>query len=896
MAEMSSADGVHVLSGTSRGPSVPGGTSPRCDSSLLGPSAPLAVNVAGSQAGQVPNGGTNTSPLGWGSGGVPQGYPGVGPFGPQGPSAVGAGDGAPQGPFLNSSFLPHASAQAPGCGGLVGDAHSGGPTLAAPPMASQSPHLSSQVPSALPQMHSGPAIQSSSVHPANASPPSNLSTAAVGSAAFAQQLAAFSSSVGSGNASHSPLPLSSSPQFLLSQYRPAGGPGGFDPSGAMNARSSGPLQGPPNPQGTAQMFSVVSPPQGGVPLHSMPGGPGPNGSLGPGPSGQQLVPGVVGPGGVGAGPGGSSGAAGTPQGAGTVPGGPAAQQGMQQKVFAGTPCAVPAVSLRQIEISAAPRMCPGTDLWGDERKRRARKHRVVSKSVASSGLEAREKREEADPHKGERGADSEEDEDDRTGGQVVLQWIEKEGLAGLHRLLVDALLMPAPKTTNGSRLVSLAARAAQLPPVPGVIYDPHQYQFLARYFEAEDSTVPITKRFPLRRWGFFKSYRFACDVVQQAAKPGVFEDGEIVPVKEPLPGLDGQGLTGAESPPVEYYALPDCPDVSLPVIKGVSRDKKSRRWAVYYRNQRRYFYDKKEEKPAKEKKEEEATVISPHAGVKEAYEMAVQLRRQQVQEVELLQMYEESNTGASQGDDMTLLLPCYQAVLLSLLHNLEKNIRSGGIDCVLSYLFEEDQEESPALSGQAEEAPTVKAEVEADMLGIGDVEKRGEKKTVTAGGGAAGERKREEPSALHAAEELKALRKVVADCVTSHMVYIESARLAVELHEHLAILRECIQKQVLPSDLSPAARLRLVVKFLELQLGSLRDALVQSGFYRQILMDISKRQRREKREEETGQKRDGRRAGGDAPNNTQPLSGPNHVQRTGDTEMSEAEKGQESAL
>lgn len=84
----------------------------------------------------------------------------------------------------------------------------------------------------------------------------------------------------------------------------------------------------------------------------------------------------------------------------------------------------------------------------------------------------------------------------------------------------------------GSRLVSLAARAAQLPPVPGVVYDAHQYQFLARYYEHKESLTPITKRFPLRRWGFFKSYKFACDVVQQAAKPGVFQEGEIMPVED----------------------------------------------------------------------------------------------------------------------------------------------------------------------------------------------------------------------------------------------------------------------------------------------------------------------------------------------------------------------------
>lgn len=86
--------------------------------------------------------------------------------------------------------------------------------------------------------------------------------------------------------------------------------------------------------------------------------------------------------------------------------------------------------------------------------------------------------------------------------------------------------------SQGSRLIALAARAAQLPPVPGVVYDAHQYQFLARYYETRESLAPITKRFPLRRWGFFKSYKFACDLVQQAARPGVFQEGEIMPVED----------------------------------------------------------------------------------------------------------------------------------------------------------------------------------------------------------------------------------------------------------------------------------------------------------------------------------------------------------------------------
>ena len=87
----------------------------------------------------------------------------------------------------------------------------------------------------------------------------------------------------------------------------------------------------------------------------------------------------------------------------------------------------------------------------------------------------------------------------------------------------------------GSRLTSLASRASQLPPVRGVVYDPHHYQFLARYYETPTSQVPVTKRFPLRRWGFQKSFRFACDAVQQAFKPGEFDESEIAQVEETTP-------------------------------------------------------------------------------------------------------------------------------------------------------------------------------------------------------------------------------------------------------------------------------------------------------------------------------------------------------------------------
>ncbi|CDI76518.1 hypothetical protein, conserved, partial [Eimeria acervulina] len=81
----------------------------------------------------------------------------------------------------------------------------------------------------------------------------------------------------------------------------------------------------------------------------------------------------------------------------------------------------------------------------------------------------------------------------------------------------------------------------------------------------------------------------------------------------------------------EFYALAEAPDLCLPLVKGVSRDKKSKRWAVYYKGQRHYFYDKN------------------CGGCKEAYTLAVHLRRQQVEEVEIIQVYEEQLQQMQQG-------------------------------------------------------------------------------------------------------------------------------------------------------------------------------------------------------------------------------------------------------
>ncbi|PHJ23515.1 ap2 domain transcription factor ap2x-4 [Cystoisospora suis] len=665
--------------------------------------------------------------------------------------------------------------------------------------------------------------------------------------------------------------------------------------------------------------------------------------------------------------------------------------------------------------------------------------------------------------------------------------------------------------SQGSRLIALAARAAQLPPVPGVVYDAHQYQFLARYYEARESTVPITKRFPLRRWGFFKSYKFACDLVQQAARPGVFQEGEIMPVEDlslssssssssgigtasdptgsdQLAGGGGSGSMtdsgGVYTPQhVETYTLPDYPDLSLPVVKGVSRDKKSKRWAVYYKNQRRYFYDKKECTSSSSSSSSlltstptssslsnshpstsinvsssSSSSVSPSIassmsssslssntppmsslangtglGVVEAYESAVQLRRFQVQETELLHMYDESNVNATQGDDMGVLLPCYQAVLVSLLLNLERSVREGSIDFYLARAVgiryeslvkkteikrekkkmkkknktpalskercdRDDHDEKKSLScfGEKKEEEKKKTEVDRENDRVekaseekkendekemrrdekkrkkeeeneNGVKKEEEKKTKENGAkidtgkdsiDEGGEKKKKEEDDQnrektikveekeagdevnrekkigereskgkdllstdmlkkeekdeeaegreHDKEEVKEkencpkqeieedrkvkeeeeeekktekegeekneegnskkdmtseeeedsededeetsllnkFRKRIADCISTHEVYVQSTVLAIELHEHLVIFQECIQKQIFPSSLSSHERVHLILLLLQLQLGSLRDLLIQTGFFKQIFIDAQKRKRK----------------------------------------------------
>ncbi|OEH79825.1 AP2 domain transcription factor ap2x-4 [Cyclospora cayetanensis] len=267
----------------------------------------------------------------------------------------------------------------------------------------------------------------------------------------------------------------------------------------------------------------------------------------------------------------------------------------------------------------------------------------------------------------------------------VAAWLQQEKLQGVYRLLVESLLTPTPKTSAGSRLTSLASRASQLPSVRGVVYDPHHYQFLARFFETETSEAPTTKRFPLRRWGFQKSFRFACDAVQQAFKPGEFEESEIPPVEETIAREPRASCGGASSlstacgpEMVESYVLLEHPELVLPVIKGVSRDKKSRRWAVYYRGQRHYFYDKN------------------CGGCRKAYELAVHLRRQQVEEVEISQVYDEQLQQMQQGPPGTPETrgpcpgPCLRALVAYLLSELSTFLKEKGGEALEAVLESAD--------------------------------------------------------------------------------------------------------------------------------------------------------------------------------------------------------------
>eukprot|EP00920_Eleutheroschizon_duboscqi_P003702 GHVT01008572.1.p1 GENE.GHVT01008572.1~~GHVT01008572.1.p1 ORF type:complete len:421 (+),score=116.88 GHVT01008572.1:85-1263(+) len=65
-----------------------------------------------------------------------------------------------------------------------------------------------------------------------------------------------------------------------------------------------------------------------------------------------------------------------------------------------------------------------------------------------------------------------------------------------------------------------------------------------------------------------------------AAAPALAASGAAAPVD-----------TG-EAGPVCYYPLCEAPNLRLRVYKGVSRDRRSRRWAVYDKGHRHYFYDR----------------------------------------------------------------------------------------------------------------------------------------------------------------------------------------------------------------------------------------------------------------------------------------------------------------
>ncbi|XP_026194540.1 uncharacterized protein LOC34619297 [Cyclospora cayetanensis] len=356
----------------------------------------------------------------------------------------------------------------------------------------------------------------------------------------------------------------------------------------------------------------------------------------------------------------------------------------------------------------------------------------------------------------------------------VAAWLQQEKLQGVYRLLVESLLTPTPKTSAGSRLTSLASRASQLPSVRGVVYDPHHYQFLARFFETETSEAPTTKRFPLRRWGFQKSFRFACDAVQQAFKPGEFEESEIPPVEEtiaPRASCGGASSLSTACGPemVESYVLLEHPELVLPVIKGVSRDKKSRRWAVYYRGQRHYFYDKN------------------CGGCRKAYELAVHLRRQQVEEVEISQVYDEQLQQMQQGPPGTPETrgpcpgPCLRALVAYLLSELSTFLKEKG----------------------------------GEALGV-DPEVAAAASTVAAAHAAA---------AKHAAG-------------TSPIL------------DHIALLRHCITEQKLPSQLQQQQLLLLIKQLLLLQLSSVRDFLLQTGLWRTIANQATAGQQQQQQQQQ----------------------------------------------
>ncbi|KAL8274907.1 hypothetical protein Esti_001196 [Eimeria stiedai] len=367
---------------------------------------------------------------------------------------------------------------------------------------------------------------------------------------------------------------------------------------------------------------------------------------------------------------------------------------------------------------------------------------------------------------------------------AVASWLATERIEGVYKLLVESLLTPTPKTNAGSRLTSLASRASQLPSVQGVVYDPHHYQFLARFYETDKSLVPTTKRFPLRRWGFQKSFRFACDAVSQAWKPGAFDEGEIPPLEETVTrdsqaasssGCGSASVGLCASPDlIESYALLEYPDLVLPVVKGVSRDKKSRRWAVYYRGQRHYFYDKN------------------CGGCRRAYELALQLRRQQVEEVEISQvcddLLQQMQQGATQGGAPEARGPCCGPCLRA----------------VVAYLLS-DFADFVTEKGQ-------------ETLGLG-------------------------------AEDAAA----AAAAAAAHAAAANHAAGVNPVLEHLALLRECIVQRKLPSQLLPQQQLLLLRQLLLLQLASVKDLLLQTGLWRTILLHANAGQQQQQQQETLGQ-------------------------------------------
>ena len=231
--------------------------------------------------------------------------------------------------------------------------------------------------------------------------------------------------------------------------------------------------------------------------------------------------------------------------------------------------------------------------------------------------------------------------------------------------------------------------------------------------------------------------------------------------------------TSCTSDLIESYVLLEHPDLVLPVVKGVSRDKKSRRWAVYYKGQRHYFYDKN------------------CGGCRRAYELAVHLRRQQVEEVEICQVYDEQLQQMQQGPPGApdnrgpCPGPCLRALVAYLLSDFADFMRDRGQETV---------------------------GIDAEMA------------------------------------------TAAAAVAAAHAAAAKHAAGTTPILDHIAVLRHCIVSQQLPSQLPAQQQLQLLRQLLLLQLASVKDLLLQTGLWRAILSHAAARQQQQQQESLTSSK------------------------------------------